>query len=271
VAVSQAAFSGSLVDRAQPLLNQAMFKIRLTTRSSSGMNTEIIAQLQAQANAILAQIESGVAIIDNVYEGLVAQFNEIQSQISGIVSGIAGQAGQILTDLLGQISGLWGSIFGRSSKFDIDAIIAYVQGLIGQLDIPAIIRRVAQHFGIPTFVAEFIIDNFFGSSRMSKGWWENITEWISGGAAAIWNQFAELFDSLLENGANQFSAVQALAEQFLANAVEHGQAIAGQAAQQLLDFITPYAQDLGQLYTQVEAQVAAILGNLGSIGAVKTY
>lgn len=267
VAASQAAFSGKLVDRAQPLLNQAMFKIRLTTRSSSGMNTEIIAALQEQVNHVLAQIESGVAIAEGVYNGLVQQLASLQSELSGFISGGGQQLSEIASNLLEGLGNIWSSIFGRSvaGRINLDTIIDYVQNLIGSLDIPALIHQVAAHFNIPPYIAQMIIDNFLSNKRIhGKGLFDGISGWISGGASAIWGPFAEFFTEFMAQGTNQLEAVQALAQQFLNQAIAQGQSMAGDAAQQVLDFLAPYAQDLGNLWTQIEAQVNGIVGQIGA-------
>lgn len=274
VAVSQAAFSAKLVDRAQPALQQAMFKVRLVSRTAnSDLQTEFIQQLQDQANEILGQIQNGVNLATEVVQQLVAEFNNVVEQLQQAGGSLAGNITDIISGVLGNLANLWGSLFGRSNdknfltnwiQSNFGTYITHLQGLIGQLGINQLIQDVLnQH--LPSFVADWIIENILNHNASVKGFWGNIWGGISGGFGAIVEQLGELTQQIINGASGAFENLQTIASNFLAEALAEGSTITSAAAEQMLNFLRPYAADLGQLYVDLEAQLSAIISGISGI------
>jgi predicted PurR-regulated permease PerM len=256
IAVSQAAFSANLVQRAQPMMAQAIFKARLASSrgpASRDMQTELIAQLQEQANAILNQIQNGVDMTQETIANLQAQFAETQSQISALVSNVGGNISDIVSGLLGGLGSIWGSIFGNKGMIgDLFAsglaqAQEWLNNLVSQLDLSTLLQSV--------------IGQIVGNNKGIFGdLWSSITDVTS----SAWNNLVEMATSIFGSAAASFANIQQVAAEFVANAMAEGQQISAQAAQQLLEFLRPYQQDLGVLWDQVVAQVSAITGTIVS-------
>lgn len=282
VAVSHAAFSGSLVQQAKPLVNQAMFKIRLATvsRSSDGaqLQTEIVAGLQAHIDNLLSQIESGVEIATGVYDDILAQIQQTQSEIAALAGGVSAHVTEIVSSLLENLNNLWGSIFGKAvnqkglfdflGSFDLEAIIQqikdHIHGLVSQIDILAVAQTVlSEHLNLPGPIVSFILGHLDGLlNNNSRGLFDTVWQHLSGLTASLVEQIQTIAQSLIASGTQSFNQIQALAQQFVDHAQTEAAEITGAAAQQLLEFLAPYQQDLGALWEQVQSQVAGIISVL---------
>jgi hypothetical protein len=272
-AVAQASFSGSLVQKAQPALTQAMFKVRLAASTSRASNkelqTQIVSALQEQANSLLSQIQTAVTAGQEIAQSVVSQLSETYAQLQALGSNVVSNGQAILSNLL---SNIW-SIFGsRNQRFlsglvdwvsnisvtDIlNQVAGYATALVNQLNVESLLQ-LALGSVLPQPIANLIVNQLTAANR---GVFGDLWTSISNGASEAWNQIVD-FASVVGNVASSaFSNVQQLASEFVSSALNEASTISTQAAQQLLDFIRPYQQDLGVLYDQVVAQVNQIIGN----------
>jgi len=231
--------------------------------------------LQDQANHILGQIQNGINLGQEAINELTQQFHAITEQLQNIGENLAGQVGEIITGVIGTISGIWNNIFGKVANRGIGDfvsnwiqsafpnLISTIQGWIQNLGMSETLKRLmAMH--LPGFVCDWIIENILDASATQKGWFnfENIFGIISGGIGALWTQIADLAQEIFLGAHQQFQSIQDLAQNFLHTMMEEGSTIASHAAQQMLAVLRPYAADLGQLYTQIEAQVNGIVNQI---------
>jgi len=290
VAVSHAAFSGSLLQQAQPLVNQAMFKIRLATvsRSSegSGLQTLVVSQLQEHIQTLLDQIQGGATAISEITEQVQAELTQALAHLQALGGSAVSGISEIVAGLSESLGSIWGSIgswFGKSAgqksiwgilgNLDFDSIVALLNQAVQGLSNPALIVHAAQaaleHLGLPDRVIEFIIghlSNFITPS--SRGFLDTLTGvWghLSGVASGLLASLQDIAQSIMTTGGDSLDAIQLLAQNFVDHAQTAAAQITGQAAQQLLEFLEPYQHDLGALWTQVQTQVTQIVGTISTI------
>jgi hypothetical protein len=255
VAVSQAAFTANLVQRAQPALSQALFKVRLASRASD-IQTPLVQQLEQQANELLSQIQSAVTTGQAIANSVVSQLQDTYAQLSALGSNIISNGQSILSNLFGNI---WGTLFGENKSlsgvvnfvqnFDLNAaiqsLLAYAQNLVNQLNLPQLLQNAASHLF---------------SQLQGRGIFSDVWNQVSAAGQEAWAAIQNVISSVTTVAGDAFSQVQALAQSFVSEATTEISTITSQAATDLLNFLRPYQQDLGALYDQVAAQVATIIG-----------
>jgi phage-related protein len=255
VAVSQAAFTANLVQRAQPALSQALFKVRLASRASE-IQTPLVQQLEQQANQLLEQIENAVTTGQNIASSVVTQLQDTYSQLAALGSSVVANGHSILSNLFGNI---WGSLFGNGKSlsgvvnfvqnFDLNAaiqsLLAYAQNLVNQLNLPQLLQNAAS--------ALF-------AQIQGRGVFSDIWNQVQAAGQQAWTAIQNIISNVTTVAGSAFNQVQALAQSFVSEATTEITTITSQAATDLLNFLKPYQQDLGALYDQVAAQVASIVG-----------
>jgi phage-related protein len=255
VAVSQAAFSANLVQRAQPALSQALFKIRLASRASE-IQTPLVQQLEEQANELLNQIQNAVATGQNIASSVVDQLQNTYSQLADLGSSVVANGQNILSNLFGNI---WGTLFGNSKSlsgvvnfvqnFDLNAaiqsLLAYAQNLVNQLNLPQLLQNAASHLF---------------AQLQGRGVFSDVWNQVQAAGQQAWAAIQNVISNVTTVAGSAFNQVQALAQSFVSEASTEITTITSQAATEFLNFLKPYQQDLGALYNQVVAQVGAIVG-----------
>jgi hypothetical protein len=249
LAVSNAAFTGNLVQQAQPLLRQALFKIRLVSRADD--TSTLVDQLQNHANEIMTQINNALATGQAVAESVVDDLQETLANLQALGSSAISSATEVISNFLG---GLWGSIFGRSKSlsgvvdfiqnFDINAVIDHfvnqAQELVAQLDITSLLQNA--------------IASLFG-----RGVFGDIISQVQAAGTQAWEQLTNVIQQVTNVAGSAFAQVQAMAQDFVNNAQSAIQTMTSQAATQFLAVLKPFASQLGGLYEQVQAQLAGLL------------
>ncbi|XP_055338462.1 uncharacterized protein LOC129588323 [Paramacrobiotus metropolitanus] len=249
LAVSNAAFTGNLVQQAQPLLRQALFKVRLASRADT--TGTLVEQLQNHANEIMNQISTAIATGQAVAESVVDDLQETLATLQSMGQSVLSSATDVISNFLG---GLWGSIFGKSrslagvvdfiQNFDINAvidqIIGHAQDLVSQLDLQSLLQNaIAALFG--------------------RGFFGDVISQIQAAGEQAWSQITNIISQVTTVAGSAFEQVQALAQSFVSEAAVNIQSMTSQAAAEFLNFLKPYAQQLGGLYEQVQAQLSGLL------------
>jgi phage-related protein len=255
VAVSHAAFTANLVQRAQPALSQALFKVRLASRASE-IQTPLVQQLEQQANQLLEQIENAVTTGQQIASSVVSQLQDTYNQLASLGSSVVANGQSILSNLFGNI---WGSLFGHGKSlsgvvnfvqnFDLNAaiqsLLAYAQNLVNQLNLPQLLQNAAS--------ALF-------AQLQGRGVFSDIWNQVQAAGQQAWAAIQSVISNVTTVAGNAFNQVQALAQSFVSEATTEITTITSQAASDFLNFLKPYQQDLGALYDQVAAQVTSIIG-----------
>jgi hypothetical protein len=296
VAVSHAAFSGSLVQQAKPLVDQTIFKMRFASvsRSAEGsqFQTALVAGIQEHITSLLGQIEAGAAIVSDIQtqvQGAIAaaagSLAQIAQGVSGQVTDVVSQVQQIVGSFIQSIQGVFGSLFGKAvgqkgiwdvltGGFDLQAIIQRIKDLLAQhiagLDLHSIITSVLGNLGLPEGVINvltgFLTSLFPGEQRglwdTLGGWWGQLTGAAAQAWAALSAQMSQIVQSVVAGGQAGVQQIQSFASQFLQDASAHAGTISAEAAQQVLAFLAPYQHDLGNLWQQVLETVSSIGGNV---------
>jgi hypothetical protein len=255
VAVSQAAFTANLVQQAQPAISQALFKIRLASRSSE-LQTPLIQELQTHATALIEQIQATINQGQVIAANVVEELQSTYAQLSAVGSNVLENGQQILSSLF---SNIWGSIFGHGrslgalvdfvQNFDlqavIDSVISHAQTLVNQLNLPQLLQQVLSSLGLQ-------------SRSVFSDAWNSLSNAASQAAASV----QAWISNAVTVGGNAFNQVQALAQAFVTQASDEIHAITSQAATEFLAFLKPYQQDLGALYTNVANQVSSLISSV---------
>lgn len=248
IAVSQAAFTRNLVNEAKPLLSQALFKVRLASRSD--IQTPLVQQLQDHANELLEQIQNAVSTGQQIAGSVVAQLQDTYAQLQALGSSVVENGHGILSNLFGSI---WGSLFGNGKS--LSAIVDFVQNF----DVSAVIQNLltqAQNYVSQLDLQQLLqsaLGNLFG-----RGFFSDVWSQVSAAGSQAWSSISQVFNNIVSVAGNAFNQVQAFAQAFVTEASTEIQSITQEAATELLNFLRPYQQDLGTLYDQVVAQI----GNL---------
>lgn len=252
VAVSHAAFTANLVQRAQPAVSQALFKVRLAT-GRSDLQTPLMQQLEEHANNLLEQINSAVQTGQQMASNAVQQLQDTWAQMQALGANVMESGSGILSNLLG---GLFGGLFGGKGligdavnfvqNFDlqgtIQSLLAYAENLVAQLNLPHLLQSA--------------VSALFGG----RGFFSDAWNQISSIGSAAWESMQTMFNQVTAVAGSAFNQVQNMASAFVQEASVNISAITTEAATNFLNFLKPYQQDLGALYEQVAAQVGAIMG-----------
>lgn len=255
VAVSQAAFTANLVQRAQPALSQALFKVRLAS-GRSDFQTPLVEQLQGHAEDLLNQIQSAVNTGQEIATNVVSQLQDTWAQLQALGSNVVSSGGDILSNLFG---GIFGGLFGGKSlsgivdfvqnfsiSDTINSLLAYAQNLVSQLNLPQLLQSAA--------AALF-------NQLTGRGFFSDVWNQVSAFGSAAWESIQSIISNVTTVASSAFDNVQALASSFVQEAATNIHSITTEAATEFLNFLRPYQQDLGALYDQVVAQVQTIMGS----------
>jgi ElaB/YqjD/DUF883 family membrane-anchored ribosome-binding protein len=294
-AVSQAAFTVPLSQQARPILSDAIAKMRLTSRSSLNFREidvadNIVTNLQNQADALLNQIENALNHGQQVANTVVTQFHETVAQLQSLGGEAHGSASGILSGLLEGLGGIFGNLFGGSTGRDgviTDGLTNTVVDLINQWNlehhisgalnsnIAQYVAGLIQHLGLNSLVqsavsavlgeelSEYVLGHFNNDAQ--RGLFDGVQAIAGQISAASQQLFASLSNTLHQLttvASSNFQQLQTLATQFAQQAATQAHATVSEAAQNFLDFLKPYQQDLGSLYNQVVSQVGAIVNQI---------
>lgn len=269
VAVSQAAFTVNLVQRAQPVLAKTFIQARmqLRVRSDEGLQTTLFQTLQEHANTLLEQIQTsianGVEVAQNVYDSFFATVEELQNLGSNAIDAV--------TSILGNF---FGGLFGGSKRaLDLSVITQVLQGLglddilgglfshvaslIAQLEIPAFIEGALSAI-LSNDVVQQILSALFGRSR---GFFGDLINNLTAAAQNLASQVAGFVSQIQDTLAAGLSSVAQIAQQIITDAQSQIGTITEQAANQLIEALAPFANDLGVIYEQAVAAINSLIGN----------
>jgi len=269
VAVAHSAFTGNLVQQAQPALAQAMFKVRLaasSSRNSKGeIQTQIVSALQDTANSLLSQVQNAVTAGQEIAQQVVSHFSNTIAELQALGQNIYQNGEAILS---GFLSNFW-SIFGSQrfvggfidwvNDFSVTSVLNQVASAataaVNSLNIASLLE-LALSYVIPAPIANLIVGQL-----TSRGFFGDIWTSVSNGASVAWAEISEIASNISHIASSAFANVQQLASDFATQSFAEATAITTEAAQQFLAFLRPYQQDLGVLYEQVLVQVNQIMGN----------
>lgn len=284
VAVSQAAFTSKLSQRAHPILSDAITKMHSAVGRSSFREGEvtnsIIDALQVHADNLLNQIDSAVQTGQAVAASLVEQFQETVAQLQALGANVHAGASGILSNLLASLGGIFGGLFGGKSgvvgqtiidlvnQWNLDHHISnalnsniaqWIATAINSLGMSPLLQNA-----ITTVLGEDLANYILGHFNAGgKGLFDGISSVASSLTAAAQQALANIgntISQIVAVASSNFEQLQQIATQFAQEALAQAATTASEAAQQFLDFIKPYQQDLGALYEQVVAQVSTIIG-----------
>jgi len=268
LAVSHGAFARrNLVQEAKPLLNQAQFNIRLAVRTDS-VATTLAEALQAHIQAILAQIQTGISTVTEVWDDLLVQLQAAQQQFLA-AGGDDTQVSEAVTTVVQVMLGIFPSLpanqkglFDWFGSFDLSAVVAAIQehvaGLVSQVDIQAAAHQVLVNMGMSEAMSGFIMGHLSGFLGQERGLFDG----LFGQAGTFGTQIQAALQSIIAAAGPTVQHLQTLAQGIVDQAQQHLQAVSAQivtAAQQLLTTMGPLAAQLGPVYQQLQ-QLAQSLG-----------
>jgi hypothetical protein len=271
VAVSSAAFTGSLVQHTQPAIGKAMFQIRLAA-GNKGVAIpavqQILDHIQASLNGLVQQaqnvIHQGQQISAALQQQLVQAAQALQT--------VGGQAAQsVQTVLQNLLNGVQGA-FGGKAWFSFSGLISAAQNavqqayelaqqLIAQIDLSSLAVQ-AINAVLPQNIAQLVVAQLGLTERGLWGdlfgnLWGQITETGNQALAAV----TAVIQQITQVGQSAFAEVQAQASQFLQNVAAGASHLSGQAAQQILEHIGDLQEALGNQYQDVVDALNGIVIN----------
>jgi hypothetical protein len=255
-AVSNAAFTANLVQRTTPMIQQAIFKLRLANGRADDLQTSLFQQLQQEAQEVMAQIQATVAAGQQVASDVVNHLADLQSQMSSLASSAIGGAVDV-------ISGFWnnlmGTLFGnsRSAKF-FGAVVDNLGNMVNQVidGFIAQATELVQNFNLNNLLQTAL--NHLFTKVTGRGFFGDLFGQIATAGSNAWDAITGIFSNAVSVAGDTFNAVQAMAAEFVQEAATNIHAITSDAANDFLEFIKPYANDLGTLYDQVQGVVTQI-------------
>jgi hypothetical protein len=176
------------------------------------------------------------------------------------------QAGQLNAGLLDdetvarcveQAGGLHALIAGSE-------VVDWAQTMANQLGLGGLIHQVI--IGVMGEDLGYMIIDALGSGR---GFFGDAWNTISGVASNAWDSLSSNVVSIaqhignvatqtFQSAAEKFEIIKKLAQAFIQGGITTAQLATQHAAQEFIDFLAPYQQDMGNLYHQVVSQVSAI-------------
>jgi phage-related protein len=260
VAVSQAAFTANLVQRAQPAISQAMFKVRLASRSSD-LQTPLAQQLQEHLNDLLNQVQSGVHTAQNTAAGLVSEIQATIQQLTAMGSNVLENGQQIVGNFW---DNLMATLFGKGRNFSLNGFLSSVQTTVGAYinDLLAQVQSVVAQINLPQLLQHAVsqvlgLVGLQGRNVFSDAW----TQVQSLGSQA-WASLQSVVSNITTAAGSAFDQISTLAQDFLSEASNEIHTITSQAATEFLAFLKPYQQDLGALYTNVANQISSLISSV---------
>jgi hypothetical protein len=292
-AVSQAAFTSRLSQQAKPILNDAVAKMRLTSRSSLNFREidvadNIISSLQNQADSLLNQIESALNHGQQVANTVVTQFQQTVAQLQSLGAEVHGSASGILGSLLQGLGGIFGNLFGGAGKSGVvtdnlsqtvvdlinqwnlehhisgalnSNIAQYVAGLISSLGLNNLVQNAVSAL-LGEDLSAYILGHFNDAQRGLFDGLQAIAGQVSAASQQLFASLSNTLQQITSVASSNFQQLQALASQFAQEGLAQAHSTVSEAAQNFLDFLKPYQQDLGALYNQVVAQVGSIVNQI---------
>jgi F0F1-type ATP synthase membrane subunit b/b' len=276
VAVSSAAFTGSLVQHTQPALGKAMFQIRLVAGDKAialpGIQ-QILDSIQAQVNSLIQQAQAAIQHGQAISQALYQQLQAAAQAAAAIGGQAAEQIQSVIQSLLDGVTSILPA-GNKNNKLSLGEIISSVQSaaqqatelayqLISQIDLSSLMTQAINQV-LPQNVANLvnallglnnkgIIGDLFGNL------WGQITD-VAGQVAS---QIAAVVSQVTSIGQSAFAEVQAQASQFLANVASGASHLSAQAAQQILAHISDLQEALGDQYQAVVDALSNIVINGG--------
>jgi F0F1-type ATP synthase membrane subunit b/b' len=272
VAVSSAAFTGSLVQQMQPAVGKAMFQIRLVAGNKAVVIPavqNILDHIQSAVNGLIQQAQEAIAHGQQVS----AQLQQHLVQAAQSLQNVGGQAAQSLQTIIQNLlNGIQTSVGGRAgldlagviaaAQAQLQSYVALAQQLIAQIDLPSLAIQ-AIHAAFPQNIAQVVIAQL-GLSNERGLWgdlfgnlWGQISETGSQALAAV----TAVIQQITQVGQSAFADVQAQASQFLQNVAAGASHLSGQAAQQILEHIGDLQEALGNQYQDVVDALNGIVIN----------
>jgi ElaB/YqjD/DUF883 family membrane-anchored ribosome-binding protein len=286
VAASQAGFTGSISQQAKPIIQDAVFKMRAVSRTSTFRENEVV---NAIINGIQLQTEHVISQIDNALAAGQALANDIVGQIQSTVQNLHVVGQHAVTSVANVVNHFLSSLHalladqGQADGRADGALSQTIMDLINQFNLEHHVVSAWNHPVTQTMV------NWAASLIQALGFSDVAQTAVSAVlgqdlAAYIFGQLNSrgLFDDLaaqISAATQQIVAnVQATVQQFAtvvsenyaqlqALVAETVQQVATQthenleaACNQLLETLKPFQEQLGALYQQTVDQIHALLG-----------
>jgi len=286
VAASSAAFTGNLVEQTKPVIDRAIFGLRLAVSSNANEGlknviTEIINNLQDQLNQAILHVQNNV--MPAMQAQLQAQVEYYQAQLANALAVLHGQVTGSLTDLLAMLG------LGQGTKaVSLTSIIAQLNEMVAaaQFHIANAQEQLAT-FLTPEKIRQMLMNAInqivpaslrpdmltaFGLNANNKG---PITDMVSGFVNTLWEEIMTVINSNVQSVVDQIQLMvqQAMTTGGLAmmklkavlkklsDALKEAQiTISAQTAIALQTIIRPALENLGDLGTTLMAQLSAIIG-----------
>jgi len=198
VAASSAAFTGNLVEQTKPVIDRAIFGLRLAVSSNANEGlknviTEIINNLQDQLNQAILHVQNNV--MPAMQAQLQAQVEYYQNQLTTLLNALQGHATDSLANLLAMIG------LGQGTKaVSLTSIIAQLNEMVAaaQFHIANAQEQLAT-FLTPEKIRQMLLNAInqivppslrpdmltaFGLDVNNKGW---LTDMIGGWIGGVWN------------------------------------------------------------------------------------
>lgn len=267
VAVSQAAFTVNLVQRVQPILAKTFAQAHLRTRADNELQTTLFQTLSEHASALVEQIQAGITngvqVAQEVYDSLAQTLSELQNLGSNAYDAVVSIIGNFFSGLSGgnskralDLSSITSVLSGLGLDNMLGNLFSYVTGLIAQLQIPEFIQSALSAI-LSNDVVQQVMAALFGRQR---GLFGDLINGLTGAASALAQQVTIFVQQIQGSLATGLASVTQIASQILAEAQNQVATLTNEAAQQLMTALAPYAQDMGDLYTQVVAAINQLVG-----------
>lgn len=233
VAASSAAFTGNLVEQSKPVIDRAIFGLRLAVSSNANKGpiqdliNEVITNLQNQLNDAIQHVQENV--VPGLQAQLQAQVENLQNQLANVLAMLHGQVTGSLANLLAMLG------LGQGTKaVSLTSIIAQLNELVAvaQFHIanaqdqlaafltPENIRQMLMN-AIDQIVPESLkpaVLAAFGLNVNNKGW---LTDLIGGWFGGVWDGISGIISQNINTlvaeltdlvGQVQAGATQAMAQ-----------------------------------------------------------
>jgi gas vesicle protein len=274
VAVSSAAFTGTLVQRTQPAVKKAMFQLQLATGGQ-----KFLPQVEQAVQQIVQHVQNSLQQLMQQAQQLVAQGQVLSQQFvqqlqatAAVLQNIAGQAGQQAQQAIQQLLANVAAIVQGNKGFNLQQVVAHVQAtiqeaitaaqaLVEQIDLHQLLIN-AINAVLPQNVAQFVIAHLNLAQRgIISDLWNNVWGQVSQTAQQLAQQIGNIVQQVQQVGQAAFQEVQQQAAQFLQDVSQGVSHLTSEAASLILSQVHQLQGVLGDQYQQVVAALQQIVAS----------
>jgi len=250
VGVASAAFSASLVEQTQPLLNQASLQATIAASSLTRGNKGLADFFNSLANAVISQVNAIIAQImehattlgGHVTNLSAAAQAQAHMAIAMLQNAASMASGQVLETIQGMITNLQNMLSGNGKAMETEMLVA-------RLDLPAILQNALQaalHHLMSNEEVAALIEQLTPFVNYVPGLGSLLDQLAAvmlgngklnrAAPAFVQNlmaQFQQIIGVVQAATADAIAQAQVLAQQLINQAMNQGTAIANLAIQQL--------------------------------------